>query len=471
MSSLKFGTSGLRGLVTDLVGPASEAYTVAFLRHLAESGRPATALLIGRDLRSSSSQIAGDCARAARKRGVQAIDCGALPTPALAAEGLRRRLPSIMVTGSHIPEDRNGLKFYAATGEISKEDETGIQAMYLKREPTEDLGIEDRRMDSAAADALSAYRSRNVDFFGRGSLEGLSVGLYEHSTVGRDVLFEILSDLGANVTRLARAESFVALDTEAHRAEDLEMILGWTADRAFDAIVSADGDADRPLVADECGKIVRGDVLGLMTARFLRTATVATPVTSSSSIERVLHPLGTTVRRTRVGSPFVLAAMKDASDPTVGFEANGGVLLGSNVEWDGKKLLALPTRDAVLPILVALHEIRSRGEPLSRIVADLGVGFTAADRVPQVPSEASALFLGSLQTEKFRETFLQGRPDIEQLDTLDGVRFLFVDGSVVHFRASGNAPELRCYIEAGSQSEADDLLRVSLARTREALQN
>lgn len=469
MSSLKFGTSGLRGLVTDLAGPASEAYAGAFLRHLAESGRPASAVLIGRDLRSSSPGIADDCARAARGLGVRPIDCGALPTPALAAEGLRRGLPSIMVTGSHIPDDRNGLKFYAENGEITKEDESGILAAYRACEPAEGDEAAGAAMEFAGEAALSAYRTRNVDFFGRGALEGVSVGLYEHSTVGRDVLFDILTDLGAEVTRLARADRFVAVDTEAHRPEDIDLIRGWTADRGFDAIVSADGDADRPLVADERGRIVRGDILGLLAARFLGAATVATPVTSSSSIERVLQPGGASVRRTRVGSPFVIAAMQDGADPVVGFEANGGVLLGSDVERDGRRLAALATRDAVLPILVALCEVRLRGAPLSRIVDDLGAGFTAADRIPHVPYERSRVFLDRLQTPAVQADLFSGRPPIKRFDTLDGVQFAFGDGSVVHFRASGNAPELRCYIEAGTQGEADALLRESLERTRMAL--
>ncbi len=52
--------------------------------------------------------------------------CGRVPTPALALAGLARVVPSIMVTGSHIPFDRNGIKFYTPRGEISKQDEQPI---------------------------------------------------------------------------------------------------------------------------------------------------------------------------------------------------------------------------------------------------------------------------------------------------------------------------------------------------------
>lgn len=64
MTSLKFGTSGLRGLVEDLVGAPSFAYTLAFLRYLeqvAPGEAGARVLLVGRDLRASSPAIAGSC--------------------------------------------------------------------------------------------------------------------------------------------------------------------------------------------------------------------------------------------------------------------------------------------------------------------------------------------------------------------------------------------------------------------------
>lgn len=470
MSSLKFGTSGLRGLVSDLVGRPSESYAAAFLDHLETSGRPARAVLIGRDLRSSSPQIAADCARAARRRGIDAIDCGAVPTPALAAEGLARGLPAIMVTGSHIPEDRNGLKFYSATGEITKEDETGILGAHAALDLGDETFADEPWTDDASARTISTYRARYADFFGPSSLNGLRVGVYEHSSVGRDLLADVLGDLGASVTRLGRADRFVAVDTEAHRPEDRDLILEWTRPATFDAVVSTDGDADRPLVADERGAILRGDVLGLLAARFLEAGVVATPVTSSSSIESILEPLGASVRRTRVGSPFVLAAMEEpASGPVIGFEANGGVLLGSDIVRDERRLSALPTRDAFLPIIVALLETRVRRIPLSRIVEDLSAGFTAAGRLQHVGAERSTPFLQHLQDESFRRDFFRAQPAIAGFDALDGVRTRFVDGTMIHYRASGNAPELRCYIEAPSQDAAEALLAKGLHAAEKAL--
>src|SRR5918997_5987116 len=134
-SSLKFGTSGLRGLVVELNGVPAFAYTRAFAELLKEDGSAAASnnlVLVGRDLRESSPSIAQICCAALQEAGLTPLDCCALPTPALAYHGMRFGIPAIMVTGSHIPEDRNGLKFYRAHGEIDKRDEGSILAWHAR---------------------------------------------------------------------------------------------------------------------------------------------------------------------------------------------------------------------------------------------------------------------------------------------------------------------------------------------------
>jgi phosphomannomutase len=122
-----FGTSGVRATVDALTDEVCFAYAAAFLGVLAQrSGGPVPEIAIGHDLRPSSPRITAACIAACTAAGTRVVHCGALPTPALANFALRRRLPAIVVTGSHIPFDRNGIKFYTAEGEILKDDETAI---------------------------------------------------------------------------------------------------------------------------------------------------------------------------------------------------------------------------------------------------------------------------------------------------------------------------------------------------------
>ncbi|AWB19918.1 phosphomannomutase [Methylobacterium currus] len=470
MSSLKFGTSGLRGLVTDLVGGPSYAYAAAFFASVGGEAGAAREVVIGRDLRSSSAEIAATVATAAAAAGLAAIDCGPLPTPALALEARQRGCCAVMVTGSHIPEDRNGLKFYRPDGEITKADEAAILAA---------LGTVAAGAPLPPAvpaepepDAIARYRRRYLDAFKADTLSGQTIAVYQQSSVARDLLVDLLEALGADVSPIGRSQTFVPIDTEAHRPEDVAFIRDVMASGQFDALVTTDGDADRPLIADGTGRIVRGDVLGLITARYLGADTVVVPVTAGSAIERAGG--FRQVLRTKVGSPFVIAGMEqaqlDGATIVCGFEANGGFLLGSDSPVGDKILPALPTRDAVLPILATLAAARQAAMPLADLVVTLDVGETASNRLPNVAAERSGALLGQLKDEAFRRDFLRPVGEPRAVDEQDGVRIELDGERTIHFRPSGNAPELRCYAEAKSAEEAEDLVRWGLAAAAAAME-
>ncbi len=460
----KFGTSGLRGLVSELSDGLCAAYTRAFLL---TCGQPDT-LLIGRDLRPSSPRIAVAVAAGAASLGVRVIDCGAVPTPALALAALGRQVPSVMVTGSHIPADRNGLKFYSALGEITKAEEGEITrraAFESGHLPGSETA---RQTDTAAGDR---YLGRYMNAFAPQSLAGLTIGVYEHSSVARDILGAALRGLGAKVTPLARSESFIPVDTEAVDPATRIALKNWSAGHGFDAIVSADGDGDRPLVTDESGAVIPGDILGTLTAMLLGADTVATPVSSNTMVEG--SAAFARVIRTRIGSPYVIAAMAEAGQHPcrpVGFEANGGFLLGFDARLQGRTLPRLMTRDSLLPILATLVLARRRGLGLSALVAALPARRTATDRLENVATERSLDLVADLGANPAaRAEFFAGFGAEQSVDRTDGLRVIFTGGLILHLRPSGNAPELRCYAEAATTPEAEDALAETLARARTRL--
>lgn len=461
MSSLKFGTSGLRGLVEELQGLAAYSYARAFCAMINEDGAtgPEGQVLIGRDLRSSSPGIADQCAQGVSDAGLVPIDAGEVPTPALALIAMKMGAPAIMVTGSHIPDDRNGLKFYRSQGEIDKSDETRIHIWQTRLALTA-LPLITAPMKKVSA--LAEYRDRYLAFFKPDCLSGMTVGVYQHSSVGRDVIGQVISALGAEVVPLGRSDRFVPVDTEALRPEDQLAVSGWAADRHYDAIVSADGDADRPLIADEAGQFLRGDLVGALTAVFLGANTIVTPVTSNSALEGCGR--FQRVVRTKVGSPFVIAGLAEAratrGGVAVGFEANGGTLLGTNVSQGGRFLAALPTRDAVLPILAVLSLKATSGKPLSLLAAELGFAVALSNRLHNVPQANSFAFIELLsdQDTTCSKSAFERHGGIVDRDRRDGLRLSLEDGSTVHFRASGNAPELRVYVEADNLKMAETLL-------------
>lgn len=456
--SLKFGTSGVRGLVTDLEGQPARRYVAAFLKHLQASGQMAGGrVLVGYDLRPSSPAIAEDCLQAIAASGFEPVDCGAVPTPALALQAMKTGSAAVMITGSHIPADRNGLKFYKPAGEVSKDDEAGIVAALSDADvPDAAHGAKDEHDET-----LKAYAERCVALLPRGALDGWKIGVFEHSTVSRDLIGQVLAALGAKIVSLGRSDVFVPVDTEAFSDKLFAPLPDWVREHGLDAIVSADGDADRPLVMDGAGNFVRGDALGLLAARFLGAKVVVTPVTSNSAIERTGY--FENVVRTRVGSPFVVAGM-DAADAVVGFEANGGTFVGTGFE-----LAALPTRDAILPVIAALGLAAQDGISVAELVDRLPLQVAVADRLQEVPSERSSAFLKRLQTDGGYAAEVFAPHEIADVNAIDGLQFHLKGGETVHFRASGNAPELRSYVEAGTEARAKELLSWSMAALEKAV--
>lgn len=459
--TLKFGTSGLRGLASELAGAATRRYTAAFLAHLKARGQAGSGkVFIGRDFRASSPAIAADCAAAIRAAGFVPVDCGPLPTPALALHAMAEGGPAIMITGSHIPADRNGLKFYSPSGEITKEDELGILGA-LEDAPPADVPGEAEDGYPVAGDR---YRRRYKGLLGPDALAGWRVGVFEHSSVARDILASLLYRAGATVIRLGRDPGFVAVDTEATSDAIYAPRHDWIAQYKLDAIVSTDGDGDRPLLIDTAGAFVRGDVLGLLTAKFVGAQTVVTPVTSNSAIEGVGY--FARVERTKVGSPFVIEGMEGAAragGAVVGFEANGGVLLGSDVAVNGRTLTKLPTRDAVLPILAVLGSAATVGMALDDFVRPLPVRPALSDRLTDVPTDRTAALVDRLVREPdYAGVYFSGVGDVESFTRIDGPRFVLKGGDVIHYRPSGNAPELRCYVEGATSERAAQLLRWGL---------
>ena len=423
------------------------------------------AVHVGCDLRPSSGALVEAVISACEQVGVATVDHGAVPTPALALVAMQDRAGAIMVTGSHIPADRNGLKFYRPDGEIGKADETAILAALDNGAP--DAHPPGERTQSEAA--RTGYIDRYLSAFGPEALRGLRIGVYEHSSVARDIIREVLLGLGAEAVALARSDTFIPVDTEAVDPGTRNQLSDWCRDHALDALVSTDGDADRPMVTDATGRIVPGDVLGPITARFLGAETICTPVSSNTMVDEM--GLFQSVRRTKIGSPFVIAAMEEAlPGRVVGYEANGGFLLGFEAFGGAGPLASLMTRDCLLPIIVPLVAAKVAKSDLQGLVAALPARFTASDRLTEIPTEKSKAFIDQLSTDtQASAAFFAERAPESTRDLTDGLRIYFSDNTIIHLRPSGNAPEFRCYTEASSPEQAETLLRATLAAIRKSL--
>ncbi|GAM63320.1 phosphomannomutase [Vibrio ishigakensis] len=269
----------------------------------------------------------------------------------------------------------------------------------------------------------------------------------------------LFESLGASVVSLERTDEFVPIDTEAVAESDKEKARAWSKKHELDFIFSTDGDGDRPLVADEDGEWLRGDILGLLCAREMEIDAIAIPVSCNSAIESTAS--FERVLKTKIGSPYVIAEFDSLAENykrIAGFEANGGFLLGSDVDINNQLLRALPTRDAVLPALMLLSAARNK--PITELVKELPSRHTHSDRIQNFERGKSVAIVerGSTNPKQLIDSVLDESKEVLSTDTTDGLRITLTDNTIVHLRPSGNAPELRCYAEANDFSVAKGLV-------------
>jgi phosphomannomutase len=552
---LKFGTSGRRGLLIHLTQLEVYINALAELEYLqslplAEGGvTRGDEFFFGFDLRPSSSfrvpeangggELAQAIERAIRDAGMEPVNLGRLPTPALACHALERRRGSMMVTGSHIPAEYNGYKTYSSKGELRKPDELPITRLAeqlrqrLYDQPADQSLFDPQGQFKSGHAELSVevmaardgYLSRYADFFAGRSLAGKRILVYQHSAVGRDLLVEMLRHFGAEAIPAGRCEEFVPIDTENVEPDQLARIQAlvndaWATHGSLDAVVSTDGDSDRPMVfgleaaavgtkGNPPGRVrfFSGDLVGMIVAEFLPADAVVVPITCNDAIDR--SPLQNIMEpKTRIGSPYVIEGMEGASargrKAVCGWEANGGFLTGSDIRQGDRLLRALPTRDAMLPILSVLFAAAEQGLSLCGLFDRLPKRFGRAALLKKFPRPVSlkivrefspladeiaeirfqtggAVFLDKRRSElacsdhwltAAMETraVLQGlfTPDlgfgeISRLNYTDGVRIYFDNGDIAHVRPSGNADELRIYAVADTLARAEAIVQAGIA--------
>jgi phosphomannomutase len=516
--SLGFGTSGLRGLVKDITDLEAYVNVKAALRYLLASGdiREGTRVVLAGDLRPSTDRIMRASACAIVDAGFQVENAGKIPTPALICHAVARRFAGVMVSGSHIPFDRNGIKLNKSGGEILKSDEAGItrevegvraeeyaKTAQLSAFDTSGMLKTPPHLPPVDTAAEEGYVRRYVDSFPAGGLKGLRILLYQHSAVGRDVLQHVLRELGADVAVAGRTETFVALDTEnvtddqIHRLEELAAEAGGAP---LHAIVSTDGDSDRPLVSSVSSaaggsdrprvRFLPGDLLGIVVAEYLSADAVAVPISANDAVERRMRQRSVLLHKTKIGSPYVIAAIDElrranAHERIVGWESNGGFMTGSDIQLPGGTLTALPTRDSTLPILATLSAATKDRVDLTTLWGRLPARFGRSGLLDDVPPdwsraviarltppgdvvEAERDGLGAGPWNDIRATLATvftralGFGEIVRINVLDGARVTFDNGDVAHVRPSGNAPQLRIYANSDSQERADQIVATGL---------
>ena len=362
MARKYFGTDGIRGRANGAI-TAELALKVGMAAGLVfQRGDYRHRVIIGKDTRLSGYMIENALVAGFTAVGMDVLQTGPLPTPAVAmlTRSMRCDL-GVMISASHNPFDDNGIKFFGPDGfklsdQIEDEIEKLVDADLTKRFAKPEALGRAKRIDGA--------HDRYVEFAKRTlprnlSFEGLRVVVDCANGAAYRVAPEALWELGAEVFPIGADPDGFNINHECGSTAP-EALCAKVREMRADIGIALDGDADRVVIADEKGHLVDGDqIMALIAESFKEDGKLAKPaivgtVMSNLALERHLVSIGLELIRTKVGDRYVLEAMRDEGY-NVGGEQSGHIILSDYTT----------TGDGFVAALQVLAVVKKSGKPVS----------------------------------------------------------------------------------------------------------
>jgi phosphoglucosamine mutase len=359
-----FGTDGIRGrtneapMTAELAMRVGQAAGAHFLR-----GDHRHRVVIGKDTRLSGYMMESALVAGFTSVGMDVIQVGPLPTPAVAmlTKAMRADI-GVMISASHNPYQDNGIKLFGPDGyKLSDTDEAAIEAMLdmpPRLAPSEGIGRA-QRIEDARGRYIHAVKSSFPEAL---RLDGLRIVVDCAHGAAYVVAPMALWELGADLITIGnKPDGTNVNDGVGSTAPDAlqRKVLETRADIG----IALDGDADRLIIVDERGRIVDGDQIMALIATswqrrgLLKGGGIVATVMSNLGLERYLEAAGLTLFRTAVGDRYVLEAMR-RDGFNVGGEQSGHLILSDYAT----------TGDGLMAALQVLAELVVSRKPASELL-------------------------------------------------------------------------------------------------------
>lgn len=367
-----FGTDGVRGLANKkLTAPLAMKLGAAAARvlvdHEAKGNRRPTAV-VGRDPRVSGEMLTAALSAGMSAQGVDVLDVGILPTPAVAylTDAFGADM-GVMISASHNPMPDNGIKFFAAGGhKLDDVVEDEIESTMLDLPEQGPPGAAIGRIIDESENALDRYLSHLRNAVPT-PLDGIRVVVDCANGAAFTAAPEAYHNAGAEVIAIHNHPNSYNIN-DGVGSTHIEVIQKAVVEHQADIGLAHDGDADRCLAVDSEGNVVDGDqIMAILAVAMkedgeLKKNTLVATVMSNLGLKLAMKEHGIAMRETAVGDRYVLADLR-AGDYSLGGEQSGHIVIPEHGT----------TGDGTLTGLSIMARMASTGKPLSELASVMTV--------------------------------------------------------------------------------------------------
>ena len=329
-----FGTDGVRGIAnSELTCERAMQIGRAAASVLSEGRTQPLTVLMGMDTRISSEMLAGALSAGLCSAGVDVIDLGVIPTPAVAYLISKYQAHAgIMISASHNPYEYNGIKIFNADGyKLEDALEGRIESIILDGKPGPRLAASGKigrviRTDRAATDYIDRLCS-TVSL----PLDGMRIAVDCANGAASRTAAALFGRLGAECTVLHASPDGRNINDSCGSTHP-DALREYVTANGLDAGAAFDGDADRCLMIDDRGEVVDGDMIMAMLALDMKARgrlnrdTVVGTIMTNFGFSKFCKDNGIGFVAARVGDRYVLEEML-RQDYSLGGEQSGHIIL------------------------------------------------------------------------------------------------------------------------------------------------
>ncbi|MFS3132962.1 phosphoglucosamine mutase [Enterococcus faecalis] len=430
-----FGTDGVRGIANKELTPELAfklgrygGYVLS--QHEDSSRKPR--VLVGRDTRISGEMLEQALIAGLLSVGIEVFQLGVISTPGVAyLTRLQKASAGVMISASHNPAEDNGIKFFGVDGfKLVDDQEAEIEALLdaeedtLPRPSAEGLGSLDEFPEGLLK--YSQFLVQSIP----GDLADMTVCLDAANGATATAVNRVFADLETDFYTMGTSPNGLNINDgvgSTHPEALAEMVV----EKGADAGLAFDGDGDRIIAVDELGRIIDGDKIMYICAKYLaekkrlKKDTIVTTVMSNLGFHKAVEEIGLKDVVTQVGDRYVVEEMRK-NDYNFGGEQSGHMIfLDYNTTGDG-----------MLSGIQLLNVMKQTGKKLSEL----------ADEVTIYPQKLVNIRVtdknGAMEVPAIKAVVEQAEAEMNG------------EGRIL-VRPSGTEPLLRVMAEAPTQEKVD----------------